>query len=81
MSIVRFDGFEQFQQDNATPHTWTVATEWLQGRSSVFRHFHWSPKSPDMNIIGHISDVLQRAVHKRSPPPCTPMDLWPALQE
>ncbi|GBL78682.1 hypothetical protein AVEN_65252-1 [Araneus ventricosus] len=30
MSIVHSDGLGQFQQDNATPHAWRVATKWLQ---------------------------------------------------
>ncbi|GBM32197.1 hypothetical protein AVEN_136740-1 [Araneus ventricosus] len=51
MSIVRSDEFGQFQQDSATPHTSRVATKWLQEHSSDFRHFHYPPKSPDMNII------------------------------
>ena len=69
MSIVHSDGLGQFQQDNATPHTSRIVTKWLQEHSSDFRHFRWPPKSPDMNIIEHIWDALQRAVQKRSPPP------------
>ncbi|GBL84774.1 Transposable element Tcb2 transposase [Araneus ventricosus] len=74
-SIVCSDGFGQFQQDNSSPHTSRVATEWPQEHSSDLRHFHWPPKSPNMNIIEHIWDAMQYAVQKRSPPPCTPMDL------
>ena len=82
MSIVHSDGLGQFQQDNATPHTFRIAaTKWLQKHSSDFRHFRWPPKSPDMSIIEHIWDALQRAVQKRSPSPLTPMDLWTALQD
>ncbi|GBL98204.1 hypothetical protein AVEN_268288-1 [Araneus ventricosus] len=75
MSIVHSDGLGQFQQDNATPHTSRVATKWLQEHSSDFRHFHWPPKSPEMNITEDIRDALLHAVEKRSPPPRTPMDL------
>ncbi|GBM78532.1 hypothetical protein AVEN_244615-1 [Araneus ventricosus] len=81
MSILNFDGLGQFQQDNATPHTSRVATKGLQEHSSDFRHFHWPPKSPEMNIIEDIRDALLHAVEKRSPPPCTPMDLLTALQD
>ncbi|GBM59044.1 hypothetical protein AVEN_7423-1 [Araneus ventricosus] len=49
--IVHSDRLGQFQQDNATPHASRVATNWLQEHSSDFRHFHWPPKSPEMNII------------------------------
>ncbi|GFX59534.1 transposable element tcb2 transposase [Trichonephila clavipes] len=34
-----------------------------------------------MNIMEHISNALQRAVQKRSPPPLTPTDLLTALQD
>ena len=57
MSIVHFDRIGQFQQDNAAPHTSRVAAEWLQEHPSDFRHFHWPPKSPDMNIIDRMSGM------------------------
>ncbi|GFW55236.1 transposable element Tcb2 transposase [Trichonephila clavipes] len=44
----------KFQQDIATPHTSRIATYWLTVHSSEFRHFRWSPKSPDMNLIERI---------------------------
>ncbi|GBN92609.1 hypothetical protein AVEN_36592-1 [Araneus ventricosus] len=80
MSIVHSDGLGQFQQDNETLRASRVATKWLQEHSSVFRHFHLPPKSPDMNIIEDIWDALLHAVEKRSPPPRTPMDLLTVLQ-
>ena len=67
MSIVHSDGLGQFQQDNATPHTSRIVTKWLQEHSSDFRHFCWPLKSPDMNIIEHIWDALQRAVQISTP--------------
>ncbi|GBM68956.1 hypothetical protein AVEN_24361-1 [Araneus ventricosus] len=81
MSIVHSDGLGQFQQDNATPHALRVATKWLQEHTSDFRHFHWPPKSQDMNIIEYTWDALLHAVEKRSPPLHTPMDLLTALQD
>ncbi|GBM42443.1 hypothetical protein AVEN_139880-1 [Araneus ventricosus] len=81
MSIVHSDGLGQFQQDNVTPHASRVATKWLQKHSSDFRHFHWSPKSPDMNIIEDIRDGLLHAGENSSPPPRTPMDLWTILKD
>ncbi|GBM51411.1 hypothetical protein AVEN_203755-1 [Araneus ventricosus] len=53
----------------------------LQEHSSDFRHFHWPPKSPEMNIIEDIRDALLHAVEKRSPPPRTSIDLLTALQD
>ncbi|GBO00589.1 hypothetical protein AVEN_233557-1 [Araneus ventricosus] len=80
MSIVHSDEFGQFQQDSATPHTSRVAIKCLQEHSSDFKYFHYSSKSPDMNIIEPIWVALQCAVQKRSPLPGTPMDLRIALQ-
>ncbi|GFX10571.1 transposable element Tcb2 transposase [Trichonephila clavipes] len=79
--IVHSDGLGEFQQNNETPHTSRIATEWLQKYFSEFRHFHWPPKSPDMSIIEYIWDALKRALQKRSPSPPTPTDLWTALQD
>ncbi|GBM13326.1 hypothetical protein AVEN_226305-1 [Araneus ventricosus] len=58
-----------------------VATKWQQERSSDFRHFHWPPKSPELNIIEDIRDALIHVVEKRSPPPRTPMYLLTARQD
>ncbi|GFQ96684.1 transposable element Tcb2 transposase [Trichonephila clavata] len=79
MSIVHSDELGEFQQDNATPHTSRIATEWLQEHSFEFKHFRWPPKPTDMNIFEYIWDALQRFVQKRSPSSLTPTDLWTAL--
>ncbi|GFW32950.1 transposable element Tcb2 transposase [Trichonephila clavipes] len=63
------------RNDNATPHTSRIATEWLREHYSEFRHFRWPPKSPDMNIIEYIWNALKRAVQMRSPYSLTPTDL------
>ncbi|GBM64553.1 hypothetical protein AVEN_232732-1 [Araneus ventricosus] len=80
MSTVHSDGLGQFQQDNATLDASRVATKWIQGHSSDFRHLHLVLKSLDMNIIEDIWDALIHAVEERSPPPRTPMDLLIVLQ-
>ncbi|GBM70262.1 hypothetical protein AVEN_270835-1 [Araneus ventricosus] len=66
MSTVHSDGLGRFQQDNATPHKLRIATKWLREHSSGFRHFHWPPKSPGMNIIEDIWDALLHAVEEIS---------------
>ncbi|GBN81596.1 Glycine receptor subunit alpha-3, partial [Araneus ventricosus] len=81
MSVVHSDGLGQSQQDNVTPHASRVATKWLQEHSYNFRHFHWPPKFPEMNIIEDIWDALLHAVEKRSPPSRTLMDLLTTLQD
>ncbi|GBL83708.1 hypothetical protein AVEN_132626-1 [Araneus ventricosus] len=80
MSIFHSDGLGQFQQENGTPHASRVPTKWLQEHSSDFRHFHWPPESPEINIIEDNRDALLPAVEKISPQPRTPMDLLTALQ-
>ncbi|GBL58607.1 hypothetical protein AVEN_66076-1 [Araneus ventricosus] len=72
MSIVHY---------NATPHASRVATKLLQEQSSDLTHFHWPPKSPEMNIIEDIWDDLIHAVEKRSPPSRTPIDLLTAMHD
>ncbi|GFV98536.1 transposable element Tcb2 transposase [Trichonephila clavipes] len=81
MSVVHSEVLGEFQQDNATPHTFRIATERLQEHSYEFRHFRWPPKSPDRKIIDPIWDALQRAVQKRSTTSHTYIDLWTALQD
>ncbi|GFX71597.1 uncharacterized protein TNCV_2695851 [Trichonephila clavipes] len=44
-------------------------------------HFHWPPKSPDMDIIEYICDASQHAVQKRSPLTLISTDLWTGLQD
>ncbi|GFT12213.1 transposable element Tcb2 transposase [Trichonephila clavipes] len=78
---VHSDGLEEFQQDNATPHTSRIATEKLPGHSSEFRQFLWPPKSPDRSIIEYIWYSLQRAFQKTSLPLIAPTHLWLALQD
>ncbi|GFX46266.1 transposable element Tcb2 transposase [Trichonephila clavipes] len=81
MSTVHSDELGEFQQENATPQTSKIATEWLQEHSFEFRHFCWPPKSPNMNLIEYISNASQRAVQKRFTPLLTPTDLWTSLQD
>ncbi|GFT61585.1 transposable element tcb2 transposase [Trichonephila clavipes] len=80
MSIVHSHGLGGISAVQCVPHV-QIATEWLQGHFSEFRHFRCLPKPPDMNIIELIRDALQRGLQKRSPAPLTPTDLWTALQD
>ncbi|GFX33141.1 transposable element Tcb2 transposase [Trichonephila clavipes] len=65
MSIVHSDGLGEFRQDNATPLTSSIATEWLQKHFFEFRYFHWSPKSPDRNIV-NLCEMSCNALFRRS---------------
>ncbi|EPQ49997.1 hypothetical protein GLOTRDRAFT_8300, partial [Gloeophyllum trabeum ATCC 11539] len=41
----------------------------------------WPPSSPDMNIIEHVWDHLDRMVHACDPLPWNKQQLWVTLQE
>ena len=68
-----------FQQDNDPKHTSKVAQGWFKKKRLDV--LDWAPSSPDMNIIEHVWDYLDRRVRTRSPLPRNCDDLWMALQE
>ena len=41
----------------------------------------WAPSSPDMNIIEHVWEYLDKRVHTRSPLPTNQDQMWTALEE
>ncbi|KAF8228933.1 transposable element Tcb1 transposase, partial [Tricholoma matsutake] len=41
----------------------------------------WAPSSPNMNIIEHVWDYLDRRVHTWSPLPMIQDQMWTVLQE
>jgi DDE superfamily endonuclease/Homeodomain-like domain len=47
-----------FQQDNNPKHTSKVAQEWF--KKNKLDVLDWAPSSPDMNIIEHVSEYLDR---------------------
>ncbi|GFX60090.1 DDE_3 domain-containing protein [Trichonephila clavipes] len=51
-----------FQQDNCTFHKSRLATGWLDEHSSDFSVINWPPRSPDLNPIEHLWDVLEQGV-------------------
>jgi hypothetical protein len=68
-----------FQQDNDLKHTSHVVTTWF--RENNVDVLPWPASSPDMNIIEHVWDHLDRKVRARRPLPSSEDDLWRALQE
>jgi hypothetical protein len=68
-----------FQQDNDPKHTSGVATTWCEENNVDL--LPWVASSPDMNIIEHVWDRLDRMVRARKPLPQNVEQLWVALQE
>ena len=68
-----------FQQDNDRKHTSRLATRWFEDHNIIL--LPWPSSSPDMNIIEHVWDELERRVRRRNPLPRNVDELWAALQE
>ena len=68
-----------FQQDNDPKHTSRLATRWFEDHDIIL--LPWPSSSPDMNIIEHVWDELDRRVRRRNPLPRNVDELWAALEE
>uniref|UniRef100_A0AAZ3PNZ9 Tc1-like transposase DDE domain-containing protein n=1 Tax=Oncorhynchus tshawytscha TaxID=74940 RepID=A0AAZ3PNZ9_ONCTS len=67
------------QHDNATSHTARSVRDYLQDRNvSVLP---WPAKSPNLNPIAHIWDLLDRRLRARAIPPRNVRELAGALVE
>ena len=67
------------QHDNATSHTSHVTRTFLQQNN--VQVLDWPAKSPDLNPIEHIWDVLDRRVRRRPNPPSNLQELAQAFDE
>ena len=65
--------------DNARPHRARVVTEYLE-QEGITR-MDWPARSPDLNPIEHVWDMLQVRVRARQNPPTTARELETALME
>ena len=65
------------QQDNARPHVARVCQDFLANNNIA--PLAWPPYSPDLTLIEHMWDELDRRVRKRRNPPATLSQLRNAL--
>ncbi|GFV36087.1 transposable element Tc3 transposase [Trichonephila clavipes] len=68
-----------FMDDNAPCHR-TVAAEQLLESEDIER-MDWPARSPDLNTIEHVWDILGRRLAARTLPPVTIRELRLALQD
>ncbi|GBL77592.1 Transposable element Tc3 transposase [Araneus ventricosus] len=65
-----------FQQDNCTSHR-----SRLDEHSSDLSVMNWPPRSPDLNPIEHLWDVLEKDVKAHHTTPATLTELWTPLAD
>lgn len=70
---------EQFQQDNARPHTARVSLQFLE--DAQINVLQWPAKSPDLSPIENLWSILKANVKRRDNPPTTAQELEAALLE
>ncbi|GFV63850.1 transposable element Tcb2 transposase [Trichonephila clavipes] len=66
-------------QDNCTSHKSRLSTDWLDEHSSDFYVINWPLRSPDLNPIDHLWDVLEQVVKGHRTAPTNLTELWTAL--
>ncbi|GFX51511.1 transposable element Tcb2 transposase [Trichonephila clavipes] len=72
-------GYGVFQQDNCTSHKSWLATGWLDEYSYNFSAINWSPRSPDLNPIELLWDVLEQCMKYHHTAPTNLTELWTSL--
>jgi hypothetical protein len=68
-----------FQQDGDPKHTSARASHWFHDHG--IKILRWAPSSPDMNIIKHAWEQLDRQLRAREVLPRNADELWEIFQE
>lgn len=75
MEAVFPDGSGFFQQDDVSCHKAKTVQEWFEEHNNEFKVLTLPPNSPDLNLINHLWDTLDKQVQSMEAPPCNLQDL------
>ncbi len=67
------------QHDNAWPHVTRICTQFLEAENIPV--IAWPACSPDMSLIEHVWDALDRSIRQRVPVPAKIQQLRTAIEE
>ena len=69
-----------FMDDNLPCHRSRTVRDWFEEHSGDFQRIVWLPKSPDMNPIEHVQDIIKNFVCAQTPSLSTSSQLWTSMQ-